>query len=330
VPAIGGGWTRALRLAGLLAEADQDAQVLLERYRDARGGSGPISEVVYGLVALDKGLVRAAAASFRDARSGLGSMHPAWRKVAALGLTLALGMAGDRAEARTAWTESEELRHNSLPFRQPDTLLALAWVTAAEGAISHARALAHQAAALAASQTQPAVEVVALHTAACFGDRTVADRLAQLAEQVDGPRAPAAAAHAGSLAADDGHGLQEASAKLEAMGALQLAADAAAHAAAAYRRQERRGTAQSMTIRAHRLAELCEGARTPALAELAAPPRLTNREREVVTLAAQGLSNRAIADRLIVSVRTVENHLYRATSKLGTNDRAELADLLQG
>jgi hypothetical protein len=26
----------------------------------------------------------------------------------------------------------------------------------------------------------------------------------------------------------------------------------------------------------------------------------------------------------------VENHLYRATSKLGTNDRAELADLLQG
>jgi DNA-binding NarL/FixJ family response regulator len=50
----------------------------------------------------------------------------------------------------------------------------------------------------------------------------------------------------------------------------------------------------------------------------------------VVALAAQGLANQAIADRLVVSVRTVEGHLYRAGAKLGTTDRAEFAALLRG
>ncbi len=65
-------------------------------------------------------------------------------------------------------------------------------------------------------------------------------------------------------------------------------------------------------------------------ATLAAPLPLTGRERESVTLAAGGLSNRQIADRLVVSVRTVEGHLYRACAKLGASDRAELAALLHG
>jgi Bacterial regulatory proteins, luxR family len=40
-------------------------------------------------------------------------------------------------------------------------------------------------------------------------------------------------------------------------------------------------------------------------------------------------SNRQIADRLVVSVRTVEGHLYRACGKLGATDRTELAALLR-
>ncbi|HEY6421940.1 MAG TPA: helix-turn-helix transcriptional regulator [Pseudonocardiaceae bacterium] len=111
---------------------------------------------------------------------------------------------------------------------------------------------------------------------------------------------------------------------------MLLAADAAAQAAAAHTRHNRRGSAQVATTRAHRLAEACEGARTPALAAIAAPLPLTNREREIVTLAAGGLSHREIADRLTVSVRTIEGHLYRASAKLGTSDRTELAALLHG
>jgi DNA-binding CsgD family transcriptional regulator len=51
---------------------------------------------------------------------------------------------------------------------------------------------------------------------------------------------------------------------------------------------------------------------------------LTAREREIATLAASGLSNREIADRLVVSPRTVENHLARAFVKLGVTSRREL------
>lgn len=47
------------------------------------------------------------------------------------------------------------------------------------------------------------------------------------------------------------------------------------------------------------------------------PAPLTEREREVLKLARAGLSNRAIADELFLSLRTVENHLYRARLKSG-------------
>ncbi|MGH3944120.1 MAG: response regulator transcription factor [Pseudonocardiaceae bacterium] len=114
------------------------------------------------------------------------------------------------------------------------------------------------------------------------------------------------------------------------MGALLLAADAAAQAAATHTRHDLRGSAQVAATRAHRLAVACEGARTPALVAVETPLPLTNREREIVTLAAGGLSNRQIAERLVVSVRTVEGHLYRACAKLGTSDRTELAALLHG
>jgi DNA-binding NarL/FixJ family response regulator len=42
-------------------------------------------------------------------------------------------------------------------------------------------------------------------------------------------------------------------------------------------------------------------------------------------LAGSGLSNREIAERLQLSVRTVEGHLYRAAGRVGARDRNELA-----
>ena len=46
-------------------------------------------------------------------------------------------------------------------------------------------------------------------------------------------------------------------------------------------------------------------------------------------LVAAGWSNREVADRLFVSVRTVEGHLYRIFAKLGIDDRDQLIHLLR-
>ncbi|MFC4150454.1 response regulator [Micromonospora mangrovi] len=51
---------------------------------------------------------------------------------------------------------------------------------------------------------------------------------------------------------------------------------------------------------------------------------LTEREREVVTLVAAGLSNEQIAERLVVSPLTAKTHVNRAMMKLGARDRAQL------
>lgn len=61
---------------------------------------------------------------------------------------------------------------------------------------------------------------------------------------------------------------------------------------------------------------------TPATAGL---EELTEREREVLALLGQGLSNKAIAARLYLSVRTVEGHLSSAYAKLEVNSRTEAA-----
>ncbi|WP_310793512.1 LuxR C-terminal-related transcriptional regulator [Microbacterium sp. AG1240] len=51
---------------------------------------------------------------------------------------------------------------------------------------------------------------------------------------------------------------------------------------------------------------------------------LTRREREIALLVAEGLGNREIAERLYLSVRTVESHVYQARAKLGAASRVEL------
>jgi DNA-binding NarL/FixJ family response regulator len=322
---IGSSWVRALLLAGLLDRAEHAAQHYRERCQDTAGIGDLITSAMWAAVAQSRGRVKTAARWFRQSLAGHGSAF-----TLLYDLPGAVGMGGDATSARQAFEDMAAGWNPSFVFLEPEVLLAQAWVAAAEGLTTEAVARTHYAAELAKIQNQPAVEVFALHTGVCFGDRTVADRLAQLATQVDGPRAPAAAAHAAALAADDGAALHAASVQLEEMGTLLLAADAAAQAATAHTRHEKRGSAQAATTRAHRLAQACEGARTPALATLATPLPLTGREREIVTLAAGGLSNRQIADRLVVSVRTVEGHLYRACAKLGASDRAELAVLLSG
>jgi DNA-binding NarL/FixJ family response regulator len=57
----------------------------------------------------------------------------------------------------------------------------------------------------------------------------------------------------------------------------------------------------------------------------APPPRLTERETDVLRLVAKGLTSRQIAERLVLSHRTVENHVQSTLRKLQLHNRVELA-----
>ena len=60
----------------------------------------------------------------------------------------------------------------------------------------------------------------------------------------------------------------------------------------------------------------------------AADSELTAYERRIADMAASGLTNKAVAERLDISHRTVGNHLYRIYAKLGVTSRVELRDVL--
>lgn len=210
--------------------------------------------------------------------------------------------------------------------------IARAWQQASTGTTSIAIATARRVAAEAAASGQFAIEAEALHTAVRFGatEGEIADRLGELAEQLDGVLIGAYARHARAAADQDAAALDKSSTEFEEIGALLSAADAAAAAATLHDRADRTSAMAASAASATRLSVRCGGLRTPAMVESAHPLPLTAREREIANLVAVGLSNKEIADRLVVSVRTVEGHIYRACTKLDVTDRAALGAMLAG
>jgi DNA-binding NarL/FixJ family response regulator len=74
------------------------------------------------------------------------------------------------------------------------------------------------------------------------------------------------------------------------------------------------------------LQHFAESGPSPAnTAALAAIDQLTDREREVLTLIARGLSNQEIADEMYVAETTVKTHVGRVFMKLGARDRIQAA-----
>jgi DNA-binding NarL/FixJ family response regulator len=136
------------------------------------------------------------------------------------------------------------------------------------------------------------------------------------------------ARHAAAVAASDGDALDAVSRGFENIGLILSAADSAAHASPIYERAGQRRKGAEAAARALALAAQCGGAVTPAIKLAGRPLPVTDREREIAGLVSEGMSNRDIAERLSVSVRTVEGHIYRACLKLAVTDRDELAKVI--
>ena len=318
----------ALLLAGRIGEAREEAEQLSRRAAELPGAAQLFGIALAGRVAAGAGQLGVAAElldpvveMMRAAgeTNGFGYRFQLPRATA-----LAIGGLSDDS----AVVELDECRHPSWHYLAYEHALVRAWAAATQGAVSEAVEIVLDAADTAGGNGQLAAEVLCLQTAAQFGDHSRTRRLDELTGLVEGPRVAAAAALCRALAHDDGDGLAKASTEFEEFGDLVAAADAAGRAAVAYRRKDMRGSALASASRATALAEACGGAATPALLAAAERLPLTGREREIAMLIGAGLSSRAIADRLRLSIRTVEGHIYRAMAKTGVSTRAELIALL--
>ncbi|MGV9680651.1 LuxR C-terminal-related transcriptional regulator [Nocardia sp. NPDC003482] len=318
-----------LHTAGYLSRADELVDQLISERLDF-----PIAHSYWSFVkafgAYIHGDLTTTFARGREARAITLPAESTWTSdTALLYQILAAAMSGD---APTATSLLDEYRPPgpSMEAVRPRNihLLARAWTAAATGLPSRAAALAGEAAGLAQHQEFFAFEVLARQTAAQFGDRCQADRLDELATLVEGPRVMAAARHARALRIGDPDALLDAARCYTELGDRIAAADVYSQAAEAYRTRGRRGTALTTAATAREFAA-ATGADTPALRALRYENPLTPRQREVIALVAAGLTNREIAEKLVMSIRTVEGHLFRASQRTGINNRDQLTTLLE-
>ncbi|OBB95321.1 LuxR family transcriptional regulator [Mycobacterium sp. 852002-40037_SCH5390672] len=285
-------------------------------------------DAMLGLVQVSRGELLAACATLARSISELSQGFPSpWLLVVAALHAQAEGARGDSAAAAAALRCAEKVYGGHVGVFLPELELARAWERAAAGDPTAARAHALRAAETARAAGMHVAEIRARHAAVRFGDRSQATRVDELVGTLNTPSARAVADHARGLAQHDGDLIDAAAHQFADLGALAFAADASAQAAGEHAcRGDRRKEIESSTW-AHALASQC-GSRTPALEAAARPLPFSGRERQIVLLVAAGLSNRQIADRLVISVRTVEGHLYRLFTKLGINNRDELIRLM--
>jgi DNA-binding CsgD family transcriptional regulator/DNA-binding transcriptional ArsR family regulator len=260
--------------------------------------------------------------------AGLAEVHgfAGPQRMALSGVACLSAMLGDLATARDALA-----RRDGLPkfaFLGPEQLLADAWVAVTDGRRSEAIAMFDAAAGDARATCHVTAESWLLHDRLRVAGPDGTARLSELAAASESPLLAARARHADAVVAGDPELLAAAGHDFESLGALLVAAEAYTSAVDAFRRRGDQRAATASANRARTLALACEGAHTPGLAKTDAVVPLSRRERDVALLAGRGLSSKDIASQLFLSVRTVDNHLQRAYTKLGVSSRSELAEAL--
>jgi DNA-binding CsgD family transcriptional regulator/tetratricopeptide (TPR) repeat protein len=324
----------ALTEAGQLAEAERLARAGAEIVASQRV---PVAQIFFavnlGRVAILQGRVATARRYYAEATGLAQASHFAGpRRVALSGLALAHAMLGETDAAAQALEQRATVP--AFGFLGPEQQLADAWAAIASRQPAKASARIRAAAAQASSTGHQTTESWLWHDLMRTSGEDASARLRDLAGACDSPLVTARARHAGATRGRDGQEMAAASGDFEALGAMLLAAEAAAGACEAFSRAGDQRAATAALRRSIELSAACEGAVTPGLfhaatAHAAAVP-LSGREREIAMLAAAGIASKDIADRLYLSVRTVNNHLQHAYTKLGVSGRVDLTQALGG
>ena len=282
-----------------------------------------------GQLALRAGKLEEAAAAFREGAVIQSRLRqPGLLRRDLAGLALVAALRGDLGTARTTLAEHDGAAARPERLHAPLAERARAWTAWAGGDTSRAVAVLRAAAEEARHCGLHAAEAEVLHDLARLDATSgVDERLATLAAD-GGPLVALYAEHAAAVAGADGPVLARVAEGFAAAGAAVLAADAHGRAAAAFddAGDPRAGGRQRRAAEERR--SRIHGLSTPALARAQEHVALTPREREVVTHAVGGLTNRQIAEQLGIAKRTVDNLLHRAYGKLGVSDREEAGSVL--
>ncbi|MGE2729371.1 LuxR C-terminal-related transcriptional regulator [Mycolicibacterium vaccae] len=319
----------AMLLAGEIEQAQRVAAAVRRRALASR--EAPLrcaAEAIAGHAELAAGHLDAACALLTTALERLTAWSALTEYRCRILLMTALAMRGLTDEAGRLHTTLIDGRHRSRRHLDYACDIACCWLLSAQGAVHQAVSRVRTAAESARANGQYGAEVLCLQTATQFGDVSTAERLHELEALVEGPRAGLAAHFAAALQTADSDELDRLSTEFERHGDLIGAIDVVAHAATSYRRKNLRGSALRCAARAEELAARCGGAFTPAVRQAVDRLPLTDREREIAMLVSESMSNRDIAARLTISVRTVESHVYKAMAKTGARTRAELAAMV--
>jgi len=262
---------RALALLGQFDAADARCADSVQISSPSQYLHWGLTNMLAGTVDVARGRFAAAVSRMEQTVAALTNESAAWWSYPRLLLAqayCALGQA-EAAAAIIAELRSRSGGHDAV--WRPQLGIADAWLAAAQGNVSGAVTAAIDAAELANHCGQTAIEMLALHDAARFGDRTSLQRLIEVAHTVDGRLARTYAAYGEALLNRDTAAVYAASEQFEQIGAMLSAADAAAQAAEMFRAHDDRRQATEAAAKADRIATACGGLMTPAL--VAAAPR---------------------------------------------------------
>ncbi|WP_426998653.1 LuxR C-terminal-related transcriptional regulator [Pseudarthrobacter sp. N5] len=320
---------------GYLAAGEwESAQRELASY-SAGHAPGPTSfsggvQLLRGLACLRQGRIERAYQLLLPALETLRVNDPLqqFRLGSALGFYAAARL-GDAAQARRLELDYKGATHAS---SAASDLAAAGYVAAAsEYLAGDGKGLAalHTLTTTLQAAEMPGVLLECLALCSELGDHSVMPLIGTVAEGIEGRWASGLLSLSGAWVSDDADSLMTVASDLEQSGLANLAREAYSKASAILEKAgEHRRSRQAVALREKCDHELGERFRTGSFIASVPTFHLTRRERDIIELAINGLTDREIAQKLMVSVRTVEGHLYRSYVKLGVRRRDELTQAL--
>ncbi|MFF4880088.1 AAA family ATPase [Micromonospora sp. NPDC000668] len=323
---------QSLLLSGRLHEAERLAQCY---YQDAvaRGVADAVGLLAFsrGKCAYHAGQMRRSMRWLHEARTlAANTLFPIRDYVLSANAYVAAQL-GELAESRRLLRQLIDDRADgdghSGGLVAIDAELTTAWLTAAEGRPATATAMLRELHGRAEQATTVTVECLHL-LSRLEPSVATAEQLAKAAADCDSPLFGLWSDYAHALAGDDPAALERVGTALAAGGYLTLGLEAVVAAEAACGRRGDQRRANLLARRADLLRERCDGYWPPLSPRPTDRDGLTPRERQICELASTGHDNAAIAAELVLSVRTVENHLQRAYVKLGVRGRNGLTEAI--